>query len=125
MGQPQGPSIMSQSLWGGGKNHRARTQSAAKAFLPLLPLEEGEILEAAKLHSDEASSQCGAKHDNPLCNVLEEPSAFAACSSETQRNWVQPRKYHLSTWDQTRKPSQCLGVTQNNHFNPCQAGQRA
>ena len=109
MGQPQGPCITSHSLWGRGKDHRARTQSAAKVSLPILPPEEDEILEAAKSHSDEASSQHGAKRDHPLRNMLEEPSAFVTCSSEMQRSLVQPRKNistpgtnpenHLNAWE--------------------------
>lgn len=85
MGHPQGPCITSHSLWGRDKDHRARAPSAAKASLPILSPEEDEILEVAKSHSDEASSQCGVKRDNPLCNTLEKPSAFVTSSSEMQR----------------------------------------
>lgn len=65
-----------------------RQGSAAKATLPILPPEEGEIPKAAKSHSDEASSQRGAKHDDLLCKVLENPSAFVTCPSEMQRSPV-------------------------------------
>lgn len=85
---PQGPCTTLHGLWGRAKDHRARTWSAAKATLPILPPEEGEILEAAKLHNEEASSQRGAKCDDLLRNTLEKPSAFVPCSSEMQRSLV-------------------------------------
>jgi len=76
---------------------------------------EGEILKAAKLHRAEASSQCGVKNDDLVCNMLEEPSVFAACSSGMQRSLVRLRK-NIS--GPTQKAISMLGSNAENHLKP-------